>query len=746
MAESYDIHLTDPLSAAFTVRAFTSNGTIFPTVDTPLNATAVGANTSLLVFGKGHPEYGERVNENILHILENFSGSTEPKNPVSGQLWYERFIVIRVGSNFYEWTDGVGWGVSFTLTAATLPDPGSVLNGAYALDLSDDLWLAVNDPSHPLSPTWLPRVFEDRTGAIGSLLPRKVLKIYTGTEWKVANSIQVSETSPTDPTTGDLWYNSAIPQLEVYNGSAFVSVAELYLPLDGSSAMTDDLNMSAGSPQTFNKIINLADPDNAQDATTMSWVQAAITTGGTLIALNALTDVTISAPGSTHFLKYDGAGQWRNVPITLVDVGVGALAAQVDWLGGGTTGGQAVSSNVQDQLDGRLKLIGGTLTGGLTISAGGILMTGNELNMGGGLLTNLNDPNNLQDAATKNYVLSQVGGASISIENLVDVTYIGTGSPITPSFGQVLTYNGVGWNNTDNIHTHESSSITHTSSQPYLRDAFFGSYPSFVLDDIIENIIGDFSNRLNIAEAFDAREVFTSVGGSPGQTIFTFTDGSYTVASNKLAVYVNGIKQYANERARQRIDFDSSKNLSNNSLLGLSASTPGSPPIVNTYHLNVAVDGNLATVVEFSLDDASTISDLITQLNNGLVSSGSPITPTANAIWNTATSSLTIHSRTTGNGSSIDITDGAVDGILTALSNVAVGSPADPELPVINFTGSPVASITPPFPSNVTQITADLSYVEAGDVSAFAGTVARSIEFNLPQTAGAVIEMISTGV
>ena len=115
MAESYNIHLTDPLSTAFKVRAFSSNGTVFPTSST-LNSTAVAAETSLLVYGKGHPSYGERINENILHLLENFSGSTEPKNPISGQLWYDRTTIIRVGgTDFWIWDDNTSLWIMLTV-------------------------------------------------------------------------------------------------------------------------------------------------------------------------------------------------------------------------------------------------------------------------------------------------------------------------------------------------------------------------------------------------------------------------------------------------------------------------------------------------------------------------------------------------------------------------------------------------------------------------------------------------------
>jgi hypothetical protein len=45
--------------------------------------------TSLNLVGRGYPNYGEKIAENFLHLLENFSGPIPPENPIEGQLWYD---------------------------------------------------------------------------------------------------------------------------------------------------------------------------------------------------------------------------------------------------------------------------------------------------------------------------------------------------------------------------------------------------------------------------------------------------------------------------------------------------------------------------------------------------------------------------------------------------------------------------------------------------------------------------------
>ena len=43
---------------------------------------------SIRLFGKGFENYGERIQENILRIMESFANPTSPTNPTEGQVWY----------------------------------------------------------------------------------------------------------------------------------------------------------------------------------------------------------------------------------------------------------------------------------------------------------------------------------------------------------------------------------------------------------------------------------------------------------------------------------------------------------------------------------------------------------------------------------------------------------------------------------------------------------------------------------
>lgn len=54
-----------------------------------LNPLAVDTtSTSLTLFGKGAPNYGEGQQESILKLLEHFANPTAPLNPTHGQIWF----------------------------------------------------------------------------------------------------------------------------------------------------------------------------------------------------------------------------------------------------------------------------------------------------------------------------------------------------------------------------------------------------------------------------------------------------------------------------------------------------------------------------------------------------------------------------------------------------------------------------------------------------------------------------------
>jgi hypothetical protein len=49
----------------------------------------INSTFDIKLIGKNYAGYGEVQNENLLHILENFSGTGAPPRPISGQIWFD---------------------------------------------------------------------------------------------------------------------------------------------------------------------------------------------------------------------------------------------------------------------------------------------------------------------------------------------------------------------------------------------------------------------------------------------------------------------------------------------------------------------------------------------------------------------------------------------------------------------------------------------------------------------------------
>jgi len=74
--------------------------------------------TSINLIGKNYAGYGLLINENFIKMLENFSKTTAPTNPLKGQLWWNS---LNKSLNVYV-DSTVGWKpMSFSQSATSAP-------------------------------------------------------------------------------------------------------------------------------------------------------------------------------------------------------------------------------------------------------------------------------------------------------------------------------------------------------------------------------------------------------------------------------------------------------------------------------------------------------------------------------------------------------------------------------------------------------------------------------------------------
>jgi hypothetical protein len=69
---AYTINLTD--------------GTVFATI----SDGTINTSSAMILVGKNYAGYGEFLDENFIHLLENGSNTTAPASPLTGQLWWDK--------------------------------------------------------------------------------------------------------------------------------------------------------------------------------------------------------------------------------------------------------------------------------------------------------------------------------------------------------------------------------------------------------------------------------------------------------------------------------------------------------------------------------------------------------------------------------------------------------------------------------------------------------------------------------
>ncbi len=70
--------------------AYKINNTFGTLLVTLADGTIDTSTTDLTLFGKGYAGFGEKLNENLVALLENFNNTSAPTNKIQGQLWFDQ--------------------------------------------------------------------------------------------------------------------------------------------------------------------------------------------------------------------------------------------------------------------------------------------------------------------------------------------------------------------------------------------------------------------------------------------------------------------------------------------------------------------------------------------------------------------------------------------------------------------------------------------------------------------------------
>jgi hypothetical protein len=370
------------------VNAYTANGPTFP-LTTNLDATAVQANTSFVFYGKSHPSYGERLQENILHLLENFSGSIEPKNAISGQLWFKRLDHIKTAGGWFAWDDASS---TWKVIAVMVGTPTTLVHGEF-WNNGNVLTRTVNVPNHPLSPSLVNISYDLRMTVndpnAAGLLPNKELNVFDGKEWKPVNRVVNGKITPSTGTKGSLWFDENANMMKVFNGTDYEAIGGDYLKSIGGT-LTGNLNMDN------HDIIGLSANPVATGATSKEYVDGALaattaTLTGLITAAGALpTDFTTPASAELNYLKFDPIdGKYKPSKVSakfadLTDI----LTSNISLDNIKTL--ENITTPLTGLFDGKLNTSGGVMSG--------------DIDMGDFKLRNVLSPVQPKDAANKQYI------------------------------------------------------------------------------------------------------------------------------------------------------------------------------------------------------------------------------------------------------------------------------------------------------------------------------------------------------
>lgn len=220
----YIINFTDLEKDSFILKPYTSDGFKFPTVGV-LEDSAISVHSSLVIYGRGHPNYGERTDENLFHLLENFSGGSNPLQPNPGQLWHSRRTYWRnsTGVTWWKWSDTLlTWGDVTSSISELGALPVSPVDGETVFLTSGSPVTGVLMQFNAEFGVWVSRLNKDAIIDPGVELPEDVVRVYDGMNtWRFLNSGIAQSTEPQDANAGALWFDTTNGTLNIYNGTTW---------------------------------------------------------------------------------------------------------------------------------------------------------------------------------------------------------------------------------------------------------------------------------------------------------------------------------------------------------------------------------------------------------------------------------------------------------------------------------------------------------------------------------------------
>jgi len=221
--------------------AYTINNTAGTVLKVLADGTIDTATTDLTLIGKGYAGFGERLNENLVKLLENFANTTAPANKIKGQLWYDTInnqINVYTGNKFKP--------VGSTSNSATAPT-NAVLGDMWYDTTNNQLYIYSGTSWTLIGPTTVAgsgvtqvvsETIEDNVG-----VNKSILKLVTNDQ--IVAIVSAEEFTPGTSISGYATIKKGITLSTVISGNKFQGTAtdaDAVGGISASSLLRSDAN------------------------------------------------------------------------------------------------------------------------------------------------------------------------------------------------------------------------------------------------------------------------------------------------------------------------------------------------------------------------------------------------------------------------------------------------------------------------------------------------------------------------
>jgi hypothetical protein len=443
MSTVYAIQFTDsslPGKTTFTIAPAQHDG---PDQLLTLPPHPEKAHTTLTLFGQGALRYGQMIDDNFVHLLENFaSDGVEPALPTIGQTWFDYSVSTLKVFTAAGWTLAPGNVISFNfnlqkVTLAPLKlyvneNQSAIFTPGTNFTVGNDVFpFTANNGVYQVSSVFFNSGTNQTeiTSVVADVPPRASPPV---SQPSPAGQVEVSQ-APTSPIIGQVYfdYTTVPPSLTVWDGVTFVpiqtSTSTTTLNMNGNSITNlanSSFNINGFTPGlggawqisgTHASLFTAGDTiyvDNNTDPasnTTYTVTSASNSLGNTVITVSGTVPGTATISGNLAngtgglnvasatalFLKIDGT----NGPMTgFLNMG----NHQINNMANPTLGQDAVTLSFANAT--YVNVTGDSMSGSLVFTSAGI----SPMDMGNNLIRNVTNPLLGQDAATRFYVLDEI--------------------------------------------------------------------------------------------------------------------------------------------------------------------------------------------------------------------------------------------------------------------------------------------------------------------------------------------------